>query len=74
MRKIEKFMGAISGERGIHGSQAIKRSLASLIRKMLNEPTTEKITVKELVKDAGANRQPFYYHFHDMHDLLEWVI
>ena len=32
-----------------------------------------KITITNITKDCGVNRQTFYYHFKDVYDLLEWI-
>ena len=50
-----------------------KRALAQSLRSLLNKRTLDKITVKDIVEDCGVNRQTFYYHFHDVYDLLEWI-
>lgn len=39
-----------------------------MVQKPLN-----KISIHEIVEDCGMNRQTFYYHFHDIFDLLEWL-
>lgn len=50
-----------------------KRALAQSFRNLLSRRTLDKITVKDIVEDCGVNRQTFYYHFHDVYDLLEWI-
>ena len=50
-----------------------KRALAQSLRNLLTKRTLDKITVKDIVEDCGVNRQTFYYHFHDIYDLLEWI-
>lgn len=50
-----------------------KRALAQSLRNMLTKRTLDKITVKDVVEDCGVNRQTFYYYFHDIYDLLEWI-
>ncbi len=49
--------------------QAIK---ASFIR-LLNERPFARITVQDIVKDCGINRNTFYYHYHDIPQLLEEI-
>lgn len=46
-----------------------KAIMESLI-KLLNEKTLDKITVKDIVEDCGINRNTFYYHFQDIHELV----
>ena len=55
-------------------SLTTKRALAGSFRKLLSKRGLDKITVKDIVEDCGVNRQTFYYHFHDIYDLLEWVL
>lgn len=38
---------------------------------LLNEKPYNKITVNNIVKKCEMNRNTFYYHFHDIPDLLE---
>lgn len=54
-------------------SLTTKRALAESLKSMLIKRTLDKITVKDIVDDCNLNRQTFYYHFHDTHDLLEWL-
>lgn len=50
-----------------------KRMLAGSFKKLLSQRKLDKITVKDIVEDCGVNRQTFYYHFHDVYDLMEWT-
>lgn len=54
-------------------SLTTKRALANSFKKLLRKRSFDKITVKDIVEDCGVNRQTFYYHFHDIYDLIEWV-
>lgn len=54
-------------------SLTTKRALAASFEKLLTKRGLNKITVKDIVEDCGVNRQTFYYHFHDIYDLMEWV-
>ncbi|MCR6097691.1 TetR/AcrR family transcriptional regulator [Salipaludibacillus agaradhaerens] len=54
-------------------SHRTKKALAFSLKKLLEQTTLEKITVKDIVKECGVNRQTFYYHFHDIYELLEWL-
>ncbi len=53
-----------------HGST--KRMLADSLKKLMQTKSLNKISIHEIAKDCGLNRQTFYYHFHDIYDLLEW--
>lgn len=55
-------------------SQVMKKALAASLKKLLAQKPLDKITVVELTKDCGVNRQTFYYHFKDIYDLAEWVV
>lgn len=50
-----------------------KKALATSLKKLMNEKSLEKITIKNIVIDCGVNRQTFYYHFQDIYDLLGWI-
>ena len=47
-----------------------KKELAASLKKMMQKTPFDKITVKDLVKECGVNRQTFYYHFQDIYELL----
>lgn len=55
-------------------SDTTKRAMAESLRKLLSARTLDRITVRDIVEDCGVNRQTFYYHFHDIFDLMEWSI
>ena len=50
-----------------------KARLARSLKELMAEQSLDRITVKEIVRRCGVNRQTFYYHFRDMHDLLDWM-
>lgn len=54
-------------------SSITKRALAASFIKLLSQQSLNKITVKDIVEDAQVNRQTFYYHFHDIYDLIRWI-
>lgn len=55
-------------------SSATKRVLAASFKKLLSCHPLNKISVKDIVEDAQVNRQTFYYHFHDVYDLIQWIL
>lgn len=55
-------------------SSITKFALAKSLKKLMLHRPLDKITVKDLVKDCGVNRQTFYYHFRDIYDLLGWIL
>lgn len=54
-------------------SALTEKALAASLKKLLRKKTLDKITVKDITNDCGVNRQTFYYHFHDVYDLVEWI-
>ena len=49
-----------------------KTAIQNSFLRLLEERPLREITVKDIVKDCGVNRNSFYYHFKDIYDLLEW--
>lgn len=48
--------------------------LAQALKTMMSEENSlDNISVTDLVKKCKVNRQTFYYHFHDIYDLLTLV-
>ena len=47
--------------------------LAEALKNMMAEVPLDSISVTALVKKCKINRQTFYYHFHDIYDLLTLV-
>lgn len=54
-------------------SQITKKALAASLKGLLAKMPLDKITIMDIVEDCGVNRQTFYYHFHDIYDLTEWI-
>ena len=53
-------------------SDITKKLLAESLEELLREKTLNKISIKEIVNGCNLNRQTFYYHFEDIHKLVEW--
>ncbi len=51
-----------------------KKLLADSLKKLLMQKTLDRITVKEICAEAKVNRQTFYYNFHDIYDLMDWIL
>jgi AcrR family transcriptional regulator len=49
-----------------------KYKLAVSIKKLMEEKSLERLTVKEIVSLAGVTRQTFYRNFYDKYDLVNW--
>ena len=54
-------------------SSITKQMLAQSLERLLMSRTPDQITVQMLVKECGVKRQTFYYHFHDLEDLITWM-
>lgn len=54
-------------------SEITKKALATSLKKLVSKKELSKITVVDITKDCGVNRQTFYYHFKDINDLMEWI-
>lgn len=53
--------------------KSTKEALAQSLIRCLNRTALDRITINDIVKDSNFNRHTFYYHFRDIHDLLEWI-
>lgn len=51
-----------------------KRKIADAYLELLKKKNVDKITIKDIVDKCGLTRQSFYYHFHDIFDLIEWLM
>lgn len=54
-------------------AEITKRALAASLKKLVGRMPLDKVTVTDIAEDCGVNRQTFYYHFHDICDLVEWI-
>ncbi|MEG0157627.1 MAG: TetR family transcriptional regulator, partial [Anaerovoracaceae bacterium] len=54
-------------------AQTTKQALARALKKRAKHKSLDKITIVDIAEDCGVNRQTFYYHFHDIVDLVEWI-
>lgn len=51
----------------------MKTQIADTFSDLLEEENLDKITVTKLIDRCHISRQTFYYHFHDIMDVLEWT-
>ena len=51
-----------------------KKTLAESLKKLMEHKPLSKITVSDLIKDCGVNRNTFYYHFENVDSLLKWIL
>jgi probable dihydroxyacetone kinase regulator len=47
--------------------------MATALMALCTTKSFDKISVQDITKEAGLNRQTFYYHFSDKYDLLRWI-
>ena len=50
----------------------MKAMIAQKLGELLEQKNLDKITVRELVETCHISRQTFYYHFHDLMEVVEW--
>lgn len=50
-----------------------KIAIAYAFKDLLSEKPINKITINDITDKCNINRQTFYYHFHDIIDLTEWM-
>lgn len=50
-----------------------KRALVEAFSKVLVKKPFSKITISDITDECGISRMTFYYHFKDIHELVEWT-
>lgn len=50
-----------------------KRAIAQGFKELMRHKSFEKITISDITKTCGLNRQTFYYHFQDKFELINWI-
>ena len=50
-----------------------KIAIACAFKELLLEKSLNKITISDIAEKCDMNRQTFYYHFHDILELTEWI-
>lgn len=51
-----------------------KKTFSASLKKLICQKPFSRITVSEIIADCGLNRNTFYYHFENIHDLLCWTL
>lgn len=51
-----------------------KRAMADALKQLLQKRSLEHITIQDVTDVAQVSRKTFYYHFHDIYDLVEWLL
>lgn len=49
-----------------------KWDLCRALETLLKTRSIEQITIQDIVDVSGFNRQTFYYHFHDIYEMMGW--
>lgn len=50
-----------------------KKAIAESLKEICKVKNIEKISISDITKSCGLNRQTFYYHFQDKYELLNWI-
>lgn len=52
-----------------------KKAILQTFEEMLEHTSFNKITVSDLIAQCGISSNTFYYHYHDIYDLLDaWIV
>jgi AcrR family transcriptional regulator len=54
-------------------TRTTKQILGQTLKTMMQTTSLDHITIDKLAEAAHINRNTFYYHFDDIHSLLDWV-
>ena len=54
-------------------SKLSQQAMAEAIMELLQDRPLDKITIKDITDHCGLTRNTFYYHFHDVYELLRWI-
>ncbi len=55
-------------------TDATKQNIADAVIRSLGSKPLNKLTIGEISKTAGVNRQTFYYHFDDIESLFAYMV
>ncbi len=55
-------------------SDFTKKAIENTLYELVGQKPLGEITVTDIIETCGISRSTFYYHFHDMNDLIEWTI
>lgn len=54
-------------------AQHTEKAIAEAFKKLLSRRPLNKITISDIAAECGINRMTFYYHYHDVYDLIETI-
>ncbi len=55
-------------------NQFSKQAMGNALKRLLEKRPLDHITVQNVADEAQVSRNTFYYHFHDIYDLVEWLL
>lgn len=50
-----------------------KNAISAGLKELMKHKSFDKITIADITKQCGLNRQTFYYHFQDKYELINWI-
>lgn len=50
-----------------------KKAIVEALKEVCMEKPFDKVSVADITRRCGLNRQTFYYHFQDKYELLSWI-
>lgn len=54
-------------------SNITKQAIANAFKQLMETLPFDKISISDITKTCGLNRQSFYYHFQDKYELINWI-
>lgn len=51
-----------------------RNAIKETFMQLLNEKPLDKISVRDVVESCGISRNTFYYHYHDIYEVLEEIL
>ena len=54
-------------------ASSIKKDLSDALLRLCSRKNLSRLTIQEIIDEAGAGRQTFYNHFHNKNDLVNWT-
>ena len=54
-------------------SNLTKQAIKNSFLKLLDERPLTRISVRDIAQDCGINRNSFYYHYHDIPEVMEEI-
>ena len=55
-------------------TEDMKMTIAETVAEMIKTRDLDRLTVTSLVEECHISRQTFYYHFHDINDVIEYLV